>query len=107
MRVIRDFEIPLTSKDVIDVRLIKKRDTITGFVINLRCNFRDAWHQVYRVDTAHGFLHEQRFWLSPEPKSLPKFDAYPLQRVFEHFMKHVRMNHERYRRLYKEKMCSE
>ncbi|MDI6655609.1 MAG: hypothetical protein QME59_06985 [Candidatus Hydrothermarchaeota archaeon] len=104
MEVIRDFEIPLTDEDSIDVRIIKEKGNIKGFVINLRCKFGNVWYQVYRVDTCHEYLHEQRFWISPEPISLPKFEGYSLQHVFEFFMNEIRKNYERYRKYYEERM---
>jgi hypothetical protein len=104
MNVIRDFEIPLTDKDVIDVRITKEKGDIKGFVINLRCKFGDVWYQVYRVDTCHEYLHEQRFWITPEPISLPKYECSSLSYVFEFFMSETRKNHERYRGYYRERM---
>jgi len=104
MAIARDFEIPLTDRDVIDVRIVKEKRKISGFVINLRCKFEDVWYQVYRVDTCHEYLHEQRFWISPEPISLPTFEGYSLHYVFEFYMKEVKENYERYRKYYEERM---
>lgn len=39
MGTARNFEIPLTDRDVIDVRIIMQKGKITGFVLNLRCRF--------------------------------------------------------------------
>jgi hypothetical protein len=104
MGTIHDFEVPLTDKDVIDVRIVTEKGKITGFVINLRCKFGNVWYQVYRIDTCHEYLHEQRFWISPEPISLPTFEGYSLQHTFEFFMNAVKENYERYRKYYEERM---
>jgi hypothetical protein len=53
------------------------------------------------VDTAHEYLHEQRFWISPEP--IPLTQQGPLQYVFEFYMEQIRNNFERYRKYYMEK----
>lgn len=104
MKVIKDFEIPLTGEDTIDVRIIKEDNKITGFVINLRCKFSDVWYQVYRVDTCHEYLHEQRFWISPEPIPLPRQETFSFENLFNFFMSQIRQNYERYRKYYEEKM---
>lgn len=104
MKAIKDFEIPLTGEDTIDVRIIKEDNKITGFVINLRCKFGDVWYQVYRVDTCHEYLHEQRFWISPEPIPLPSQETFSFENLFNFFMSQIKQNYERYRKYYEEKM---
>lgn len=101
---IKDFEIPLTIDDKIDVRIVTEKMKVTGFVLNLRCRFDSAWYQVYRVDTAHNYLHEQRFWISPEPIRLPTYEGIPLKATFDYFMEQIKNNYERYRSYYAEKM---
>lgn len=67
MKRTKRFRIPLSEGDIVDVKLEIEGGTLIGFVLNLRCKIEDVWRQVYRVDTVHGYLHEQRFWISSEP----------------------------------------
>lgn len=54
----------------IDVRWVIKKGKINDFAINLSLLEEDKAIDVYRVDTKHGYLHEQRFWISPKPEAL-------------------------------------
>jgi len=47
------FSVPLTDKDLIDVRLTIETNEVIDVVLNYRAKFEDAWYQVYRVDTCH------------------------------------------------------
>lgn len=96
------FRIPLSEGNILDVKLNIREGDIKGFVLNLRCRIGDEWHEVYRVDTAHGYLHEQRYWVSPEP--IPLMQHTSMQYAFEFYMGHVRKNFSRYRRYYLERM---
>ncbi len=62
----------LPSGDVarIDVRWVIEKGKIRDFAINVSLFEDDKSVDVYRVDTKHGHLHEQRFWISPKPKAL-------------------------------------
>lgn len=102
MNKVKEFRIPLSEGTMLDVTIEIEGGAIKGFALNLRCKIEDRWHQVYRVDTAHGYLHEQRFWISPEP--LPITQQGPLQCVFESYMEQIRENFEQYRKYYMEKV---
>lgn len=92
------------------VKLWTEKGEVTGFVIHLYwIENAEAWlrgkekakgHSVYRCDTAHGYLHEQKFWISPEPKEVNVVD---LSRTFERKLDQVRERADQYVRLYKEK----
>jgi len=101
MKRIKRFRIPLSEGNTLDVKLEVEGGSVKGFVLNLRCRIDNKWHEVYRMDTAHGYLHEQRYWISDRP--IPLTRNMPLQYVFESFMEQVRKNHERYMRYYIEK----
>lgn len=102
MKRIKGFRIPLSEDNILDVKLEIEEGGIKGFALNLRCKIEDAWYQVYRVDTAHGYLHEQRFWISPEP--IPVMQHTSLLYTFEFYMEQIRNSFERYRKYYLEKM---
>ncbi|MFC1733942.1 hypothetical protein ACFL6I_26875 [candidate division KSB1 bacterium] len=93
------FPIRLTYEDMIDVTLAFRDNTVKGFVLNYRAKIGDKWHDIYRVDTCHGYLHEQRFWRSPRPIKLPQTST--LKLMFDFFLEEIRNNHEKYKRYYK------
>ena len=96
------YSIPLTGENLLDAEIRIKEGHITGFALNLRCRIEGLWHQIYRVDTAHGYLHEQRYWISPEP--MPLMQQTSLDYAFEFYMRQMKDNFERYRKYYIEKM---
>jgi len=104
MRKLRDFTVPLTNNDFLDVRLIIEKGLVKGFVLNYRTKLNDVCYQIYRVDTCQDYLHEQRFWQSPEPISLPKFEGTPLKFTFDFFIEEIKNNFERYKKYYIERM---
>ena len=104
MKRTKIFLIPLSDKDLIDVRLTTEKKEIVGFVLNYRAKFEDVWYQIYRVDTSHGYLHEQRFWITPEPIALPKFADFSLKYVFDFYLRRIKEGYQRYRQCYRERM---
>ncbi|HID26775.1 MAG TPA: hypothetical protein EYP22_02875 [Methanosarcinales archaeon] len=104
MQRIKKFKIPLTDKDLIDVKIITEKNEVIGFVLNYRAKFEDVWYQVYRVDTCHRYLHEQRFWITPEPISLPRFSEISFKYVFDFYLQQIKSNYQRYRKYYQERM---
>ena len=95
----KDFRIPLEYENVIDARLVFRNHEVAGFVLNYRSRINGTWHEIYRIDTCHGYLHEQRFWRSPEPIRLPHTGN--LKQSFNLFLDEIKNNYERYLRLYK------
>lgn len=51
----------------LDFRWIISKGKIIDFAINVSILEDEKTIDVYRVDTKHGYLHEQKFWLSPKP----------------------------------------
>lgn len=71
----KEYHYTLVSNEArIDIRWKMIGKKITFFAINLGLLKGDSIEEVYRVDTAHGYLHEQRFWVSPRPKRLDQTD---------------------------------
>ncbi|MFH1369782.1 MAG: hypothetical protein ABII09_00605 [Planctomycetota bacterium] len=54
----------------VDYRIATDRGRIIDFAINVTLLENGRRVDVYRVDTKHGHLHEQRFWMSPKPVRL-------------------------------------
>jgi len=101
MNRIKKFRIPLGNDTILDVRLEVESGEIKEFALNMRSKIGNDWREVYRVDTAHGYLHEQRFWISAKPTPIKQQSQ--MQYAFEHYMEQIKNNFERYRKYYLEK----
>ncbi len=82
----------------LDFRWMIKKGKVIDFAINASLLEDGKFTDVYRVDTKHGYLHEQRFWISPKPIPLDMdYNSAFVERKKEVFEKH-----ERWIRLFKE-----
>ncbi len=93
----KNYTLPFTLEDVLDVRLLIQKGGLKGFVLSYRAKIRCNWHEVFRVDTCHEYLHMQKFWESPEPIPLKEYGDVPLEMVFQEFTKKIRESWRRYR----------
>ena len=82
----------------LDFRWVIKRGKIIDFAINVSLLEGENFIDVFRVDTKHGYLHEQRFWISPKPKGLNM----DYNTAFVEKKKEVFENYERWIKLFKE-----
>lgn len=73
----------------LDFRWVIEKKKITDFAINV--SLLDGKHtDIYRVDTKHGFLHEQKFWISPRPIPLDMdYNAAFIEKKKEVFKNHM------------------
>lgn len=99
----KEFAVPLSSVDFVDVKLKIEKNSVTGFSLNYRTKIGENFFEVYRVDTMHGFLHEQRYWLTPEPIPLPIMGR-DLKHVFNFYLDQIKNNFERYKKYYLDRM---
>ncbi len=99
----KKFVIPLTPTDLLDVKLEVENNKVQSFSLNYRTKISQSFFEVYRVDTAHGFLHEQRYWLTPEPIPIPATGK-DLNAVFNFYLEQIKQNFERYKNYYFERM---
>ncbi|HIH37678.1 hypothetical protein J4460_02990 [Candidatus Woesearchaeota archaeon] len=95
------FKIRLSAVDIIDVMFIKDNMTLIKFALNYRGFIGDEWHEIYRVDNFHGFLHEQKFWISPEP--IPLDCIGDLMDIMTDYLIVIKENYKRYRGYYENK----
>ncbi len=93
----KEFTKVLTNEDWIDVKLAWEDNELWRFAINYRANIGERWYEVYRVDNYHGFLHEQKFWISPKPIIIKDKDGWSLKMTFEHYLEEVIYNFQDYR----------
>lgn len=55
----------------IDIRhIVDGKGRVKHFAINVALIRGNKAHDVFRVDTAHEYLHVQRFWISHKPEVL-------------------------------------
>jgi hypothetical protein len=66
MSSIKQYEIPLTDDDIVDIEFEKEEGKVVAFSANLRSRIDGEWREVIRYDTAHGRLHVHRFWRAEE-----------------------------------------
>lgn len=100
----RKYILPLSSEDKIDLLFEIQKGEVVGFVINLRAWIADNWHEIYRIDTCHGYLHEQRFWISPNPIPMAIQADLSLKQVVNKYLEKVKQNYERYKKYYLENL---
>ncbi|MBI4044639.1 MAG: hypothetical protein HY392_02940 [Candidatus Diapherotrites archaeon] len=99
----KKFTIPLTSMDFLDVKLKIENNIVEAFALNYRTKIEESFYEVYRVDTAHGFLHEQRYWITPEPIPIPAMGK-DLNDIFNFYLDQIKENFERYKKYYLDRM---
>lgn len=90
----------LPGGDVVrlDFRWVIEKGKIKDFAINVSLLKDDTSADVFRVDTKHGYLHEQRFWASPKFKALDM----DYNTAFIEKKKEVFENYDRWIKLFKE-----
>ena len=84
----------------IDFRFAAEKGKIKDFAINVALVEDERAEDVYRVDTKHKYLHEQRFWVSPEPKEL---DYVNYNAAFKDKKEEVLKNYKKWVKWFKEK----
>lgn len=87
----------------IDFRFIVEQGKIRHFSINVSIIIESKNIDVYRVDTAHKGLHEQRFWINLKPKYLEKEKKDDYTTVFNQKKQAVLENFKKWVYLFKSK----
>ncbi len=105
---VKKFTTVLTSEDYLDVTLYIDKKRILKFALNYRCVLGNKWHQIYRVDNFHGFLHEQRFWRTKEPIPLKVMEEkFSNDKIVEDYTEIIILNFQKYKEYYKKSKESE
>ena len=93
------------GNDILDVNLDIEKGVVKRFALNYRTLIKSKWHIIYRVDNYHGYLHEQRFWISKEQIPLEDEERmYTINYVVELYSERIALNYQRYKRYYLEKL---
>lgn len=98
----KEIQVSLSDKDILDVIFFTKKGKTVKFSINYRADINGKWWEVYRVDTAHGYLHEQRYWLTPDPIKLSRYESIDI--LLGYYLNEIRENYTRYRAYYIQRM---
>ena len=99
----KSIEVYLDENNKLNFTIIKENAKFKKFAINYSAKIDDKWYEVYRVDNYHGFVHEQRLWISNEPIPLPEYESMDLKSVFDIFFQKVKEGHSRFRKYFEEK----
>ncbi|MBU2099803.1 hypothetical protein KKG83_01100 [Candidatus Micrarchaeota archaeon] len=100
---LKKFTVPLTDSDFLDVKLKVEKNIVVDFSLNYRAKICESFFEIYRVDTAHGFLHEQRFWITPEPIPVPSMER-NLNYIFNFYLNQIKENFKRYKSYFEDRM---
>lgn len=90
----------------IDVILKVESGSVTGFSVNLGYRRNDDYDDVIRYDTAHGYVHVHRFWISPEIQQWRSYEDRPLSAAFDAAYEDVKEHWERYIELFKREVIN-
>lgn len=99
----KSIEVYLDEKNKLNLTIIKEDGKFKRFAINYSAQIDDKWHAVYRVDNYHGFVHEQRLWISNEPIPLPEYEYMDLKEVFDISFQKVKEAHAIFRKYFEER----
>lgn len=101
----KEFSFSLTHEDMIDVKLFIEKRNIVKFSLNYRTLVNERWENVYRIDSYHDYVHEQRFWVSNEPIEIPRFASCVGGHEVREWLKYMKNNFIHYKNLFKMKSC--
>ncbi|MFH1391799.1 MAG: hypothetical protein ABIH20_05795 [Candidatus Diapherotrites archaeon] len=79
-----------------------EKNKVVEFSLNYRTLVEGHFQEVYRVDTAHGFLHEQCYWVSHKPISVA-FIGRDLNDTYNFYFDKLQENFKRYKWYYLDK----
>jgi len=96
----RNYKISLTVNDIIDVMFRKDKGSIHKFALNYRAIIEGVWCEIYRVDNYHGFLHEQKFWISPKPIPITNKENIPLKDIMTQYLIEIKEKYKQYKSYY-------
>jgi hypothetical protein len=98
----KSFAIALSATDAIKVKLHISKGEVAKFAINLEAFAGGDIAVVYRVDLAHGRLHEHRNWRIDADRIVERPDLIgaSMGDIVVSVLDEVKANYERWRELY-------
>lgn len=88
----------------IDIKQTISGKKVKDFAINISVLVGSKRKDVFRVDTAHGYLHTQEFWVSDKPIKLQDKRKKDYTGDFGAWKDKVLRNYEEYIKFYKNKL---
>ena len=98
-----EFPTHLTDDDVIDVKLFQEGKEIVKFSLSYRTLIKNKWREVYRIDSYHDYVHEQKFWVSDKPIKIQRFTSIVTGFEIRRYLESIKRNFKHYRSLFHER----
>ncbi len=98
----KKFSIMLAADDALDVTINFENHQIIEFALNYRAWIGEQWHEIYRVDNYHGFLHENRMWQDRKAIPITDKEGWTMPMIIDYYIDEITANFPRYKRLFEE-----
>jgi len=99
-----EYKIKLSEVDILDITISRNEvGEVTKFVVNYRAQFKETgerWYEIYRIDTCHEYLHEQKFWRGPEPIRIEGKER-TLEQVFDNAIDTLSSEYWKFKHLFR------
>ncbi len=90
----KKYSIALSLQDVLDVVLMwEEFGKLTKFALNYQAYIDGKWYEIYRVDNYHGFLHEQKYWRSPQLILIKHKESWDLRFILDEYRDEIYQRH--------------
>ncbi len=99
----KPIEVYLDDENRLNISIFKEGNKFVKFALNYSARIDGEWEAVYRVDNYHGFIHEQRLWITNKPIPLPEYENMDLKSVFDLFYDKISKNCLRFKKFYEAK----
>jgi hypothetical protein len=94
----------IEEKDILDGKLFQEGGVIVKFSLNYRAEIDGKWYEIYRIDSYHKFIHEQKFWRSDKPTTIRRTPILVRGEEVNEWIKQIQENYKRYRSLFEKKV---
>lgn len=98
----KKFNIMLAADDALDVTINFENHKITEFALNYRAWINEQWHEIYRVDNYHGFLHENRMWQDRKAIPIKDKEGWTMSMIVDYYVDEITANFPRYKKMFEE-----
>lgn len=87
----------------LDIKTVREGRSLKDFAINVALIRKNRLTDVFRVDTAHGYLHKQEFWATDKPIKLQEKRKKDYKGDYGYWKDEVSRKLEHYLSLFKSK----
>ena len=96
----KTIEANLDDENRLNITIFKENNRLVKFALNYSAKIDNSWEPIYLVDNFHGFIHEQRLWITKKPIPLPEYEGLDLKIVFDTFFEKIKENCLKFRKYY-------